>query len=43
MPPQPFDHPFFLLLQLGLGYGRNGPTPSTFPGELQIDYVRAWR
>ena len=43
-PPQPFDKPFFMLLQLGLGYGRNAPSALTrFPGELQIDYVRAWR
>jgi beta-glucanase (GH16 family) len=42
--PQPFDHPFFLLLQLGLGYGPNAPSAATpFPGVLQIDYVRAWR
>jgi beta-glucanase (GH16 family) len=44
LPPQPFDKPFFLLLQLGLGYGRNAPgTGTRFPGELQVDYVRAWR
>jgi beta-glucanase (GH16 family) len=42
-PPQPFDQPFFMLLQLGLGYGANAPSPATpFPGRLQIDYVRAW-
>lgn len=44
VPPQPFDRPFFLLLQLGLGYGVNAPSPTTpFPGRLQIDYVRAWK
>jgi beta-glucanase (GH16 family) len=43
VPPQPFDQPFFILLQLGLGYGPNAPSASTpFPGVLQIDYVRAW-
>lgn len=42
--PQPFDQPFFLLLQLGLGYGANAPSPAThFPAELKVDYVRAWR
>jgi beta-glucanase (GH16 family) len=42
--PQPFDQPFFLLVQLGLGYGANAPGPTThFPAELQLDYVRAWR
>jgi beta-glucanase (GH16 family) len=42
-PPQPFDRPFFVLLQLGLGYGPNAPSPTTrFPGVLKIDYVRAW-
>ena len=42
--PQPFDRPFFILLQAGLGYGPNAPGAATpFPGSLQIDYVRAWR
>lgn len=41
--PQPFDQPFFMLLQLGLGYGANAPSATTqFPGTLEIDYVRAW-
>jgi beta-glucanase (GH16 family) len=44
IPPQPFDQPFFMLLQLGLGYGPNAPSAGTsFPGALQIDYVRVWR
>ncbi len=43
VPPAPFDQPFFVLLQLGLGYGANAPSAATrFPGQLQIDYVRAW-
>jgi beta-glucanase (GH16 family) len=42
--PRPFDRPFFMLLQQGLGYGPNAPGAATpFPGSLQIDYVRAWR
>jgi beta-glucanase (GH16 family) len=42
--PQPFDKPFFILLQLGLGYGANAPSDSTnFPASLVIDYVHAWR
>ena len=42
--PQPFDRPFFILLQLGLGYAENAPDGNTpFPGKLAIDYVRAWR
>jgi beta-glucanase (GH16 family) len=44
VPPQPFDRPFFILLQMALGYGANAPGPATpFPGSLQVDYVRAWR
>jgi beta-glucanase (GH16 family) len=42
--PQPFDKPFFILLQLGLGFGANAPTAGThFPQSLEIDYVRAWK
>lgn len=42
--PQPFDKSFFMLVQLGLGYSANAPSAATpFPGQLQIDYVRAWR
>jgi beta-glucanase (GH16 family) len=41
--PQPFDKPFFMLLQMGLGYGPNAPSAATkFPSSLEIDYVRAW-
>lgn len=41
--PQPFDKPFFILLQLALGFGANAPSASTpFPGTFVIDYVRAW-
>jgi hypothetical protein len=42
--PQPFDKPFFMLLQLALGQFGNSVTPSTpFPAKFVIDYVRAWR
>jgi beta-glucanase (GH16 family) len=42
--PQPFDKPFFMALQLAIGFGANAPTAQThFPAELTIDYVRAWR
>lgn len=42
--PQPYNKPFFLLLQLALGYGINAPNSSTpFPARFVVDYVRAWR
>jgi beta-glucanase (GH16 family) len=42
--PQPFDQPFYMLLQLALGYGGNAVTISTpFPATYVIDYVRAWK
>jgi beta-glucanase (GH16 family) len=42
--PQPFDKPFFINLQLALGFGANAPTTSTpFPSDLVIDYVRVWK
>jgi beta-glucanase (GH16 family) len=42
--PQPFDKPFFMALQLALGFGPNAPTAAThFPGRVDVDYVRAWR
>jgi beta-glucanase (GH16 family) len=41
---QPFDKPFFMALQLALGFGPNAPAAGTkFPSELVVDYVRAWR
>lgn len=41
--PQPFDQPFFMILQLALGYGLNAPTAdSAFPARFRVDYVRAW-
>jgi len=42
--PQPFDQPFFLVLQLALGIGPNAPNANTvFPARMVVDYVRAWR
>jgi beta-glucanase (GH16 family) len=41
--PQPFDQPFFMILQLATGYGVNAPNPtSPFPARFRVDYVRAW-
>jgi beta-glucanase (GH16 family) len=42
--PQPFDRPFFIVLQMALGYGTNAPGSATpFPSALEIDYARAWK
>ena len=42
--PQPFDKPFFMILQLALGHFENAFTDETpFPAKFVIDYVRAWR
>jgi beta-glucanase (GH16 family) len=42
--PQPFDKPFFMILELALGNGVNSVNSATpFPAKLAIDYVRAWR
>jgi beta-glucanase (GH16 family) len=41
--PQPFDQPFFMILQLALGSGSNAVNSSTpFPASMVVDYVRAW-
>jgi beta-glucanase (GH16 family) len=41
--PQPFDQPFFMILQLATGYGANAPSAtSQFPARFVVDYVRAW-
>ena len=47
--PAPFDRPFFIVMNLAIGGGYLG-TPSTntinanttFPGEIQVDFVRIW-
>jgi beta-glucanase (GH16 family) len=42
--PQPFDRPFFLLLQLAVGSGDNSPSSATtLPASLEIDWVRVWK
>jgi beta-glucanase (GH16 family) len=41
----PFDHPFFLLLNLAVGGNWPGlPSPSTqFPAHMSVDWVRVWQ
>jgi beta-glucanase (GH16 family) len=42
--PQPFDKPFFMILEQALGWGANGVTTGTpFPAKFVIDYMRAWK
>ena len=40
-----FDHPFFLLLNLAVGGAWPGDpdATTTFPQQLVVDYVRAYR
>jgi beta-glucanase (GH16 family) len=40
-----FDHPFFLLLNVAVGGGwpRDPDATSTFPQQMVVDYVRAYR
>jgi beta-glucanase (GH16 family) len=41
--PQPFDHPFFLLLNQSLGIGDNSYDGRvTLPAIMQVDYVKVW-
>jgi beta-glucanase (GH16 family) len=47
--PTPFNQPFFIIMNLAVGGDYLGnPTPemintnSTFPGEMQVDYVRIY-
>jgi beta-glucanase (GH16 family) len=41
----PFDHPFFLLLDLAVGGAPLGPPLSLaeFPARLSVDWVRVWQ
>jgi beta-glucanase (GH16 family) len=40
-----FDHPFFLLLNVAVGGGWPGDpdATSTYPQQMVVDYVRAYR
>ncbi|WP_338182036.1 glycoside hydrolase family 16 protein [Jatrophihabitans sp.] len=42
--PAPFDHPFYILLELALGNtSPNLPSAATaLPASMEVDYVRAW-
>lgn len=43
--PQPFDHPFHVVLTQALGVGTNAFNPATtpLPATTMIDYVRVWK
>jgi len=44
--PQPFDHPFSMILNMGVGpaSGTNAVTSSTpLPATFTVDYAKAWR
>ena len=42
--PWPFQHPFFLLLNLGVGGVATGtPVPARFPARMIVDWVRVWQ
>ena len=45
--PAPFDQPFYLILNLGVGDSTtrtNRPDAKTpFPARMQVDYVRVWK
>jgi len=40
-----FDHPFFLLLNVAVGGGWPGDpdATTTFPQQMVVDYIRAYR
>ena len=42
--PAPFDQAFYLIMNLAVGgnFGGNPDGTTVFPGEMQIDYVRAY-
>ncbi|WP_310962771.1 glycoside hydrolase family 16 protein [Nocardioides terrisoli] len=42
--PQPFDQPFFMILNQAVGTGANAPTSaSALPATMDVDYVRVWK
>jgi beta-glucanase (GH16 family) len=44
--PQPFDHPFSMILNMGVGkrVGKQRVTTETeFPARYVVDYAKAWR
>jgi len=42
--PAPFDQPFYVIMNLAIGgqFGGNPNATTVFPGEMQVDYVRAY-
>jgi beta-glucanase (GH16 family) len=42
--PAPFDQEFYMILNLAIGgwYGGNPDETTQFPGEMEVDYVRAY-
>jgi len=42
--PEPFNEPYFLILNQDLGVGRNAfdPTTTPLPATMVVDYVRVW-
>jgi beta-glucanase (GH16 family) len=43
--PAPFDQPFYIILNLAIGgnFDGNPDAATVFPGEMQVDYVRAYQ
>jgi beta-glucanase (GH16 family) len=39
----PFNHPFFMLLNLAVGGPSGSPNPATFPQQMLVDYVRVYK
>ena len=42
--PAPFDQPFYIIMNLAVGgnFGGNPDGTTVFPGDMQVDYVRAY-
>jgi beta-glucanase (GH16 family) len=42
--PAPFDQPFYIIMNLAVGgkFGGDPDATTIFPGEMQVDYVRAY-